>query len=427
MSNNIFINLRKRMTLQYSFVFGIVILAIVFATYAFTWWSILVIEKQELYDKAIHEGEEWVASKEMPVNDKELYNGDMLAYFVRPDGKTVIIDQMGKADVGKALLKKRSDWPTLEGNHTRLIRTHNEGRTKHFRYLATVCEVKARGELIGHLYMFENMETYYHAGFKTLRILILLYIVLFSCACLASYWLAGRNIAPISTSYDKQKQFTADASHEMRTPLAVMKLGVQGIEADDENKLSSFSTETLSMLEQEVDRLTRLTENLMTLARSDNDNFSSEQNHILLSDLALQVANQLQLVASEKDISIKSRIETDISILGDESSINRLLIILLDNAVKYSPEGTDILLELKAQKNNVLIKISDQGIGISDEDKAKIFDRFYRVDKARSRSMGGLGLGLALAKVIVDHHHGKIWVEDNKPQGSIFMVQLPNK
>jgi len=427
MSNKLFHNLRKRMTLQYSLVFGLVILAIVFATYALTWWSILAIEKAELHDKAIHEGEEWVTSKEAPVNDKELYNGDMLAYFVKPDGKTVIVNQMGKADIGEALLKKRNDWPTLEGNHTRLIRTHNEGRTKHFRYLATVCEVKSRGTLIGHLYMFENMETYYHAGFKTLRILILLYIALFGLASLASYWLAGRNLAPISTSYDKQKQFTADASHEMRTPLAVMKLGVQGIEADDENMLSSFSTETLSMLEQEVDRLTRLTENLMTLARSDNDNFSTEPTSILLSDMALQVANQLQLVASEKDIVIKRHIETDISIYGDEASINRLLIILLDNAVKYSPEGTDILLELTAQKNNVLIKITDQGIGISDEDKPKIFDRFYRVDKARSRSMGGLGLGLALARAIVDHHQGKIWVEDNKPQGSSFIVQLPIK
>ncbi|MCQ2373645.1 MAG: sensor histidine kinase, partial [Phascolarctobacterium sp.] len=105
--------------------------------------------------------------------------------------------------------------------------------------------------------------------------------------------------------------------------------------------------------------------------------------------------------------------------------LTRLLIILLDNAIKYSEPNTEINFSLTAQKNNVLIKIADQGIGIKPEDKEQIFERFYRVDKARSRSMGGLGLGLSLAKAIVNQHNGKIWIEDNKPQGSIFNVQLP--
>lgn len=427
MSNKLFHNLRKKLSLQYSFVFGIVILAIVFAIYAFTWWSILLIEKQELLAKAIHEGEEWVSSKEAPVNAKELANGDMLAYFVEPDDKTVILNQLGTADIGKALYKKRSDWPTLDGRQTRLLRCHDEKRTKHFRYLATVCQVKDNGKVIGNLYMFENMETYYSAGIKTLQTLALLLVALFILAAWGGYWLAGRNLKPIFKAYDKQKQFTADASHEIRTPLAVMKLGVQGVQEDEENKLSSFSTDTLLMLEQEVDRLTRLTENLMTLARNDNEGYSPEQTKILLSDMALQVANQLQLVASEKEITIQHNIEPKVSLVGNAASINRLFIILLDNAIKYSPEGTTITLEVTSSKSNLLIKVADQGLGIKEQDKKRIFDRFYRVDKARSRSMGGLGLGLALAKAIVEHHHGDIWVEDNKPKGSIFIVQLPHK
>ena len=427
MSNKLFYNLRKKLTLQYSLVFGIAILAIVFATYAFTWWSMLAIEKQELVAKAVHEGEEWVTSKEAPVNAKELANGDILAYFVEPDGKTVILNQLGTADVGKAILKKRGDWPTLDGRQTRLLRCHDEKRTKHFRYLATVCQVKDKGKVIGHLYMFENMETYYSAGIKTLQTLALLLAALFILAACGGYWLAGRNLKPIFKAYEKQKQFTADASHEIRTPLAVMKLGVQGIQEDEENKLSGFSTDTLLMLEQEVDRLTRLTENLMTLARNDNESYSPEQTKILLSDMALQVANQLQLVASEKEITIQHNIEPNVSLVGNAASINRLLIILLDNAIKYSPEETTIFLEVMCSKSNLLIKVADQGIGINDRDKKRIFDRFYRVDKARSRSMGGLGLGLALAKAIVEHHHGDIWVEDNKPKGSIFIVQLPHK
>lgn len=427
MSNKLFYNLRKKLTLQYSFVFGIAILAIVFATYAFTWWSMLAIEKQELVAKAVHEGEEWVTSKEAPVNAKELANGDILAYFVEPDGKTVILNQLGTADVGKAILKKRGDWPTLDGRQTRLLRCHDEKRTKHFRYLATVCQVKDKGRVVGHLYMFENMDTYYSAGIKTLQTLALLLAALFILAACGGYWLAGRNLKPIFKAYEKQKQFTADASHEIRTPLAVMKLGVQGIQEDEENKLSSFSTDTLLMLEQEVDRLTRLTENLMTLARNDNEGYSPEQTKILLSDMALQVAKQLQLVASEKEITIQHNIEPKVSLVGNAASINRLFIILLDNAIKYSPNGTTITLEVTSSKNSLLIKVADQGLGIKEQDKKRIFDRFYRVDKARSRSMGGLGLGLALAKAIVEHHHGDIWVEDNSPKGSIFIVQLPHK
>ena len=426
MSNKIFANLRKRMTLQYSLIFGVIILLIVVATYALTWWSLLAIEKQELHDKVIHEGEEWVESRELPVNEKELTSGDYLAYFVAMDGKTVIVDQMGNANVGKALMRKWSDWPQVEGRHTNMLRTHDTEGT-HYRYLATVCIVKNKGENVGYLYMFENMEIYYQAAFRTLRTLALLFVFLFGAAIAGSYWLAGRNLKPISDAYDKQKQFTADASHEMRTPLAVMKLGVQGIEADEESKLSSFTTDTLTMLEQEVDRLSRLTENLMTLARSDNDKLNTQFTNVLLSDLCIQVANQLQMVASEKDIAIQRHVETGININADENSLHRLLVILLDNAIKYSPEGTDVLVQLMAVKHAAQIKIADNGIGIRAEDKEKIFDRFYRVDKARSRSMGGLGLGLSLAKAIVEQHHGKIWVEDNEPQGSVFVVELPLK
>lgn len=427
MSNKLFSNLRIRLTLQYSLIFGVIILAIVFASYAFTWWSILAIEKQELHAKVIHEAEEWVSSKEAPVNENELASEEMLAYFVEPDGKTIILNQMGNGYIGQILMDKQKDWPTLQEHPTRMLRMHSKDRAKHYRYLAAICEVKDKGTTIGYLYMFENMETYYSAGLRTLKKLVLLFILLFGLACFGSFWLAGRNLQPISQAYDRQKQFTADASHEMRTPLAVMKLGVQGIEADEGNKLSSFSAETLSMLEQEVDRLTKLTENLMTLARSDNNSLSPDFKIIDLSDICMRVYSQLQIIATEKNIILNHQISPNINIYGDNENITRLLIILLDNAIKYSEPYTEINFSLTANKNTTLIQIADHGIGITDEDKLKIFERFYRVDKARSRSMGGLGLGLSLAKAIVEQHRGKIWIEDNKPQGSIFTVQLPNK
>lgn len=426
MSNNIFFKLRKRMTLTYSLICALIVTIVVFAAYALTWWSILAIEKNELYDKIIHEGEEWISSKEAPVNEKELTTGSMLAYFEAPDGKTLILDQLGETVEGKTLAKNRHKWPTLE-RKTRLIRMHDD-QGNHYRYLAGVVVVKDGDKTVGTLYMFKNFHVYYAAAKHTLGWLLGLIVVLFGAGGLGSYYLAGKSIKPISEMYDKQKQFTADASHEMRTPLSVLKLSCQGVQSDDESKLSDFSQETVQMMEDEIDRLTRLTENLMTLARTDSNNLQLHFSTFDFSQMLDKVVQQMRLVASEKGITIEEQVQKNVKIFGDANGLNRLLIILLDNAIKYSPEATTINVVMCKDKHNILLKIADQGEGISAEDKNKVFDRFYRVDKARSRSMGGLGLGLSLAKAIVTEHKGKICIEDNKTgKGSVFNISLPLK
>lgn len=426
MSNDVFSKLRKRMTLTYALICGVIVTIVVFAAYALTWWSILAIEKNELYDKIIHEGEEWISSKEAPVNATELTSGSMLAYFEAPDGKTVILNQLGETVEGKTLAKNRHKWPSLE-RKTRLIRMHDD-QGNHYRYLAGVVVVKDGDKTIGTLYMFKNFHIYYAAATHTLGWLLGLIVVLFGAGGLGSYYLAGKSIKPINEMYDKQKQFTADASHEMRTPLSVLKLSCQGVQTDDESKLSEFSQETVQMMEEEIDRLTRLTENLMTLARTDSNNLQLNFSQLDLSQMVSKVVQQMRLVAAAKGITIEELVQENITIFGDANGLNRLLIILLDNAVKYSPKATTIKVSLNMEHHNILMKITDQGEGISDEDKNKVFDRFYRVDKARSRSMGGLGLGLSLAKAIVTEHKGKIWIEDNEHgKGSVFNISLPLK
>lgn len=416
--------LRRKLTIQYSLVSCLLILIIVCAIYALNWWSILAIEKKELHEKAIHEGEEWVNSKELPVNDDALFSEKMLAYFVKTDGKTVIIDQMGSGAAGKAILSKRGSWPVPKRN-TLMIRAHDETGERHFRYLATVCQVRDEGEAVGWLYMFKNMETYYAAGWRTINILGILFVILVPLAGAGSFRLAGHVIKPISDAYEKQKQFTADASHEMRTPIAVMKLAVQGIKTDEDSRLSGFSVKTAAMLEQEIDRLGHLTETLMSMARSDSEALSRDFDRVMLSELCREAVEQLRLIAAGKNIGIVSSIAPRISMYGDEYGLHRLVVIILNNAIRYSPAGTEIKVTLTADNNMVDLRIGDQGIGISRSDREKIFERFYRVDKARSRSMGGLGLGLSLAKSIADRHKGKILVEENVPRGSIFIVRLP--
>lgn len=423
MWNNMFERLRRRMTLMYAFIFGMLILLVVGITYCLVWYAVLMHEKEDLVAQIYHEAEEYVATAEAPVSDVSIKNGSMLAFLVKPDNKTVLLDQLTGADVGDILKNHRQDWPESDDSAAMLRIRNNVG--ERYRYLAAVAPVKDGDKVIGRLYMFKNMEFYYDAAYETLLVLLCIALLLFIPTCLLGYWLSKRNIRPIQLMYDKQKQFTADASHEMRTPLAVLNLAVQGLLEDTESRYSAFAAETLQMLKTEVSRLRKLTDTLMELARRDNLGLTVQKDRIDFTALCRRVINQFILVAEEKQQVINTALPEKLFVKGDADSLNMLLIILLDNAVKYSPVASQIFVKAEDKKDSVILQVQDQGIGISDVDKEKIFDRFFRVDKVRSREQGGLGLGLALAQSIVRLHGGAITVLDNKPHGTIMQVRLP--
>lgn len=423
MWNKPFEKLRRRMTCVYAAIFGVLILAIVAAAYTLIWWEILANEKTNLIAQIYHEGEEWVETREAPCSEAAIRSGKMFAYFVDADGATVVLNQLGNGEAGQALLRHKGDWPKRLDS-SRLLRMNGTSGER-YRYLAAVAPVLDGDKRVGTLYMFKNMEFYYQAAYKTLFWLLCMALVLYMAACYFGYWLAGRNILPISQMYERQKQFTADASHEMRTPLAVMKLAVQGLREDEDSRLSEFAKESVEMLSSEADRLSHLTENLMTLARSDEGNPPAYTEQVDMTALCHKVAAQLALLAEQKQILLRQELQADLSVQGDELALSRLLIILLDNALKYSAAKTTVTLRGARVKEHLVIEVRDEGCGISDEDKTRVFDRFYRVDKARSRSQGGLGLGLSLAWAIVHQHGGSIEAFDNQPQGTVMYVQLP--
>ena len=424
MWNKLFEGLRRRITCISAAIYGVLILLIVFAAYSFIWWNILQHEKEELVANIYHEAEEWLESGELPCSTVSIREGSMLAYFVTPNHQEVILDQLGYGNVREGLLQHRQDWPQRLDTARMLDHRIFDKEGQPHRYLAGVAPVLRGDRVEGHLYMFKDMEFYYHAAYTTLFKLLSLATLLFACACYFGYWLAGRNIQPISKMYERQMQFTADASHEMRTPLAVMALATQGLVEDEESHYSPFAKESLAMLQNETKRMSKLTENLMALARSD-EGIAPKLQQVDLSKLCQQVASQLALLAKEKGITLQSRIDEHLQLWGDEAALHRVLVIILDNALKYSPADTTINFNASKSKQGLLIAVQDQGCGISDEDKEKVFDRFYRVDKARSRSQGGLGLGLSLAWEIVHQHRGEIKILDNKPCGTIMQVLLP--
>ena len=413
MWSDVFEGLRRRMTCIYAGIFGLLILVIVCAAYGFIWWNVLQHEKEELVDNIYHEAEEWVESGEEPCSTVSVREGSMLVYYVQTDNKTVILDQLGEGMVRAGLLKHRKDWPQKLDTARMLDNRIYDERGKSHRYLSAVAPVWREDKIEGHLYMFKDMEFYYQAAFTTLFKLLCVAVLLFALACYFGYWLAGRNIQPISEMYGRQM------------PLAVMALATQGLKEDEESRYSDFAKESIEMLQNETQRMSRLTENLMALARGDEGNAPAPMQMVNITELCARVGQQLKLLAQEKGIALRTHVDDSLELLGDETALNRLLIILLDNAIKYSPAATNIDFIVTKSKNNVLFVVQDEGCGISDEDKEKVFDRFYRVDKARSRSQGGLGLGLSLAWEIVHQHRGEIKILDNKPCGTIMQVLLP--
>ncbi len=227
----------------------------------------------------------------------------------------------------------------------------------------------------------------------------------------------------IEEAFRRQRQFTADAAHELRTPLAIMQTGVEVILAQERSPMQYRAT--LETVQEEVQRLTTLTGNLLMLARADARTLPLDRHRMDLSLLLNTVADQMTLAADQKHISIQRDIPPDININADEDRLIQVALNLLENAVKYTPYGGSMTIKLSHSPHQVCFSIIDTGTGIAPEHLSRIFDRFYRADRARTRHQGGVGLGLAIAQQIVQLHDGNIKVVSQLDIGSEFTVTLP--
>lgn len=223
---------------------------------------------------------------------------------------------------------------------------------------------------------------------------------------------------------ESRNNFVSDASHEMKTPLATMKILVDSLLSQpDVDK--EVSNEFLGDVSHEIDRLNYLINDLLTLVRMDKTEVHPSLVPIQITDLLDKVRHKLQPLAAMKGITIYFKAEGDPTVLGDAMKLQQAFSNLVDNAIKYSAEDTGITISLTKDNQNAIIAIADQGIGISQEDQVRIFERFYRVDKARSRETGGTGLGLSIVDNIVKAHGGNISIASRKDEGSTFTVILP--
>jgi heavy metal sensor kinase len=230
--------------------------------------------------------------------------------------------------------------------------------------------------------------------------------------------------ARLERSFEQLRRFTSDASHELRTPLtAIRSVGEVGLR---EHRDEKAYREIIGSMLEEADRLGRLVDSLLTLSRADAGHVKLSPERVDLAELAREVTNLLGVLAEEKRQSLSVETPAPIYVTGDRLVLRQALINLIDNAIKYSPEGGWVRIFVQDRSGDPTVEVTDTGPGIAAEHQEYIFDRFYRVDKARSRELGGSGLGLAIARWAVEAHGGHIKIESEEGRGSTFRIILPS-
>jgi heavy metal sensor kinase len=233
----------------------------------------------------------------------------------------------------------------------------------------------------------------------------------------------NRMIARLSEALEQNRRFLADASHELRTPLAALRGEMESV-VEQARALPELSDRAGSALE-EVDRLVKIVDALFAISRLDSGEAQQEWARFDLAPLAASTTEQMSLLAEDKGVSVACNVQGNVSVEGDRARIKQVVVNLLDNAIKYTPSGGSINLNVHAQERTAVIEVADTGMGIPASALPHIFERFFRVDKARSRDAGGAGLGLAIVKSICLAHGGQVSVESSEGHGSRFKVELP--
>ena len=307
-------------------------------------------------------------------------------------------------------------------NHIRQLHIVNSyGQDEVYRVVLTEMKIDSVSSNIKYAAVLINTSQLEQTSKNHEQLIVVVMASFWILSILASLYLARVSVKPLLESMQKQQSFVENASHELRTPLAVLQNRLETLFRKPEATIMESSESIASSLE-EVRNMKFLTTNLLNLARRD-DGIKPEFGEVE-PDFFNTTFTNYEMIGSENNRVFRFQNRVHRTIITDKLLLKQLMTILFDNAVKYTEEEGDIYFEISTTERSLYLKVADNGIGISAADKKKIFDRFYRVDKARTRQKGGFGLGLSLAKQIVDALKGSISVKDNKPNGTIFEVKI---
>ncbi|TWT06580.1 sensor histidine kinase [Planococcus sp. CPCC 101016] len=291
-----------------------------------------------------------------------------------------------------------------------------------FRYL--LIEDETIGDDVAYTQILVNIDAEQTILDNFGRLLIICSLIFIILSISASYILSKKMMQPIIQSWNKQAEFVENASHELRTPLTIIQNKLELLLMEPQQKImQKFENIALSL--SETRRLSKLTSDLLTLARADSAEIQLDKQTLHVDEFIERVSAPYIEIAESQNKTLQLELNCSVQIKADEVRLHQLLVILLDNALKYTDEKQEISVKTYTEDQKVAIEVNDNGRGIEKENLPYIFDRFYRVDKARSRENGGVGLGLSIAQWIVINHGGTIAAFQNEKAGTTFKVKLP--
>ena len=429
MTTNVFRHSRWQLTFYYSIIMAVFLIVLIFVMHFSMKWAVSSEQARELLDMA----KNVAARQAILVQHPELHlddglelkgNQDRLFFYVFDTEGRVMNFSRASFLIEPFVLSIITDWKGREDELGDVAVFSQDMKSTNVRIMMASHPIVVDGDLVGTVYVGKEISAVYRGLQKATYTLTVLAVLALLIATGIGYVMAGKAIVPLREAYEKQRQFAADASHELRTPLSVVLASAEILESDT-SITSPFLKQVIGDIHDEVKKMTKLVSDLLVVARSDNQALKLKLTKVDLAAALDQTLRLMQPLAEKKNLTLRREGLNTLTAKLDEQKIKQLMLILVDNAVKYTPSSGTITVRLTEPSTGKLVfSVADTGIGIAPEDQQRIFDRFYRVDKARSREMGGNGLGLAIAQEIVQLHDGAIKVESQPGAGTTFTVIL---
>ncbi|WP_042349866.1 sensor histidine kinase [Bacillus massiliigorillae] len=403
-------HLHKKLTFIFSACFVLIMLITILGLFFLFRGSLYNVAKQEVHDVLSTENKEFL---ENPLYITKYHlSGEYLFYFLTPENKLISNSHTQNRNLEKTIRKM-----DLKSNPT-IITLADINDEKSYALSNKVLRYQDKD--IGTLFVAKDISRIEEQIERWFYMLICIVIILLLVSIYVGNILAKRAILPIKLNIEKQRKFTADASHELRTPISVMLSSVEILE--EQQDLSPFSREIVKDLKDEVKETHQLIETLLLLTKYESHqiNFQKES-----YDLQLQIESigeSFQRIASPKKITVHKN-EKSIQVNADHIQIKRLISIFLENAIKYTGDDGEIQILIASYEKDIVIQIKDNGIGIASKHLPHIFDRMYQVDT--SRNQVGAGFGLAIAMQIIDYYKGTVDVKSTLGKGTTFIISLP--
>lgn len=450
MANTIFRDTERQLTRRYLLLISLFLIAFIALTYFICYFTLMSQEKrsitnlleqdqQMLENRMQQEGQSLV---QLATQKPNITSQNQIFYYVTDRHQNIIAQNEFKPEKTSGYLSLiKNKFPgnialyeqnaMIEAPHHNFKKedkpkpgheqkSENNNERKEANVLIGATPIHQNHQIVGYLYVGKNMTAIHQLMNNVLIVLIAMLILFILIGYFLSRTMSKRAMVPIERAYEKEKAFVSNASHELRTPLAVLLSATELLEIEDAVEQHPETMKTVQTMKHEINRLKDLVTNLLFIARNDA-NIQTETTSFNTQPELERLTKQLSLIANEKGVSIQLNTQPA-NISFNLSQFQQMALIIIDNAIKYTKPNTKIIINSQINNKSYILTVEDHGNGIDPSDLQKIFDRFYRSDKARNRT--GHGLGLSIAKQIIASHKGTISAE-NTEHGAKFIVKIP--